>query len=367
MKILELTNYSAGGCGVFARVKQESLLLAEKHQVYIFSSNHTKGDNKIASSEDKIGKVKIKRFPAKKLGGESFMHWSFQKEVLRLKPDIMIVHSYRHLHTLKALKLAKKINAKVFLVTHAPFIEGDTTRSLKEKLSVKLYDRIIGPKTINKFDKIIAITKWEIPYLIKLGAKKEKIVYIPNGIPKEFFTQKKSKEQNKILFLGRIAPIKDLETLIRSVPLIKNKKIKLEMVGPAEDEYLDKLKKLIKNLNLQDRVIISKPIYEIKQKIKKIDSAKVFVLPSKTEAMPQSLIEAMAREKLTVASNNIGCRDIITDWKNGFLFKIGNPKDLAKKIDHALKANNNKIKKQARKSVEQFSWDKIIDKIEKIL
>ena len=40
-------------------------------------------------------------------------------------------------------------------------------------------------------DKIIAITRWEIPILIKLGVKKEKIAYIPNGIPDEFFKQKK--------------------------------------------------------------------------------------------------------------------------------------------------------------------------------
>ena len=40
MKILELTNYTAGGCGVWARVKNEAELLSKRgYDVRIFSSN----------------------------------------------------------------------------------------------------------------------------------------------------------------------------------------------------------------------------------------------------------------------------------------------------------------------------------------
>jgi len=41
---------------------------------------------------------------------------------------------------------------------------------------------------VNKFDKVITISKWEIPFLLRLGCKREKIVHIPNSIPEEFFT-----------------------------------------------------------------------------------------------------------------------------------------------------------------------------------
>ena len=64
LKILELTNYSAGGCGVGARVLQEAEMLSKKHDVHIFSSYYEKGTNKICSAEETKGKVKIKRFPA---------------------------------------------------------------------------------------------------------------------------------------------------------------------------------------------------------------------------------------------------------------------------------------------------------------
>jgi len=364
MKIVILSNFSHPSiCGVWTRAQHEAKLLAKHHEVRIFSSNSIKGTKLKSEKEAILGNLKITRFPSIKLGGESFLYWNFAKEILKFKPDIIMAHSYRQLHTTKALKITKKLKCKVFLVTHAPFVEGNITRTLPAKIAVKFYDKFIAPITINKFDKIIAITKWEIPYLLKLGAKKDKIVYIPNGIPDEFFTQKKSTENKKILFLGRIAPIKNIETLIRSMRLLKDKDINLEIVGPAEEEYLKKLKSIMKG---DKRITFTKPIYNIEDKIKKIDSAKIFVLPSIRESMPQSLIEAMAREKIAISSDNKGARDLIEDDKNGYLFKVGNYKELAQKINQALK-NGSKIGKEAKKSVEKFSWSKVIQDTLKLI
>src|SRR3989344_4381536 len=109
MKILELCNFSAGICGVWTRVYNESIRLADKgYEVMIFSSNFVKGSRDIAQPEEVKGKIKIKRFPAMRLGGESFMHWFnklAQKEALEYSPKVIIVHNYRQLHTTKALKI----------------------------------------------------------------------------------------------------------------------------------------------------------------------------------------------------------------------------------------------------------------------
>jgi len=369
LKILELTNFSAGICGVWQRVKEESARLREKgYDVRVFSSNATKGNADIACESEILNNVKINRFPFKKLGGESFMNWNFEQEALDFSPDIIICHSYRHLHTTKALKIAEKLekqgkNCKVFLVTHAPF-ERAESRSLLQKISVDFYDFFVGRKTLNKFDKIIAITKWEIPYLKKLGVQDSKIVYIPNGIPEQFFILKKqAKETNQILFLGRISPIKNIEVLIRAMPLIKNKSLKLVLAGPAEEDYKKKLREIIKELKLSDRIIFHKPVYEIQEKIKLIDSSKIFVLPSKSEGMPQSLIEAMARGKIVVGNDIPAIRDLIKDGKNGYIFK--NIKEgLAEKINTAFRRDNSQIENNARDSVREFNWDRVINRIE---
>lgn len=367
MKILELTIFSAGTCGVGQRVKQEALELSKLgYEVKIFSSNLTKSSKEVAPEEDRFQDIEIRRFPTKKIGGEAFSSWNFEEDAIAFKPDIIIAHSYRHPHTTKALKIAKKIGAKIFLVTHAPFDRKDT-RSFLSNLIVLFYDKFIGPRTLKKFDKIITIVKWENKYLKKMGINDSKISCIPNGIPEEFFTSVKESNENKILFLGRISPIKDLETIIEAMSLIKNKEIKLEIVGPAEEEYLRKLKIQIENSNLSSRIIFSEGIYDIKEKIKKIDSSSIFILPSKSEGMPQGLIEAMARERIVIASNNQAARELIQDGKTGFLFKIGDSKDLAKKIDMISRCKKLKeIKENARKSVEKFKWLNIIKKIEKL-
>jgi glycosyltransferase involved in cell wall biosynthesis len=376
LKILEICPYSAGGCGVWARVKQEANELVKKgYRVKVFSSYFEKGTDKIMPKLETLNGFEIRRFPARKLGGESFMKWDFTKEALEYSPDIIIAHNYRHFHTTKALNVAEMLRkkgkkVKIFLVTHAPFVEGNITRSRFATLIVNFYDRFVGPKTLNRFDKILTISHWEVPYLIKAGAKKEKIVYIPNGIPKEFFKIKKSaKEENKILFFSRISPKKKVETLVAAIPFIKNKEIKVEIVGPKEEEYFKKIKSMIGKLKVSERIKISEPIYDINEKIKKIDSSKVFVLPSRVEGMPQALIEAMSRGKIVIGSDSIAIRDLIQDGKNGYLFEFDNPKSLAEKIDVALENTkmNKEIRKNARVYVNQFSWDNVIKKIESLL
>ena len=372
MKILELSNFSTGGCGVWARVKQEALELYKNgYEIKVFSSNATKGSNEIAKEKENLNGIEIVRFPFRKLGGESFLTWHFEKEAVKYSPDIIIAHNYRALHTTRALKVAKELKkqgkkCKVILVTHAPFVEGNITRKWYETLIVNFYDITIGKFTLNKFDRILAISNWEIQYLLKIGAKKNKISYIPNGIPKQFFTQKEKKEENKILFLSRISPKKKVETLIEAIPLLNDKNIIVELVGPQEEPYFSKISELIDKLNVRSRVKISKPVYELKKKIEKIDSCKVFVLPSRVEGMPQALIEAMARGKIVVGSDSIAIRDLIKDGDNGYLFEFDNPRKLSNKINYILSSDNKKVSTNAKKFVKKFSWNKLVTEIENV-
>jgi glycosyltransferase involved in cell wall biosynthesis len=373
MKILELTNYSAGGCGVFERAKQESLLLSEKgYEVQIFSSNFTKGSKEIAPEFDKIGGVIIRRFSGKKLGGESYLKWNFEEAALEYKPDIIIAHGYRHLHTFKAIKVAKRLNARIYLVTHAPFARSETRKSY-ENIIVWTYDKFFAPSYLKKFDKIIAISKWELPFLKDLKIPEEKIEYIPNGIPDEFFSIKPNKSKtrmSKLLYFGRVSKIKRIETIIKALALIKNKNFTLEIAGPGEEEYVNELKKIIMDLHLEEKIKFTPAIYDIKNKIDKIDSADICILASKTEGMSQSLVEYLSRGKIVIASNNLGNADLIENNKNGFLFEVDNEEELAELINGLSDKDEkelNEIRKQARVSVEGFAWSKIIKKIENLV
>jgi len=369
LRILELCTYSAGGCGVFARVKQEAQLLADRgNEVMIFSTYFEKGTNKIMPLEDKIGKVRIRRFPAKKIGGESFSQWHFEEEAIKFKPDVIIAHSYRQTHTTRALCLKEKRDCKVILVTHAPF--GRDRRGFVGKMAVRLYDRFVGRKTLNNFDKIFAITYWEYMYLHELGVREDKIEYVPNGISEEYFSKIKGKKEKRIIYTGRISPIKNLEVVIRAMAKIEDKKVGFVIYGPAEKDYLNKLNRLISELRLENRVKIVLKTYNKKEQITELDKSSIFILPSFSEGMPQSLIEAMARECIVVGSNNKGNSDLIKEEENGFTFTNDDENDLTVVLNKVLAMDNkelDKIRKNTRKYVEQFKWDKIIDKILKII
>ncbi len=372
MKILELTTYSAGGCGVAARVLHEAELLARQgHEVRVFSTSVVKGTCITASAHEAREHVHIQRFPSLKLGGESFTYWNFTKAALAFKPDIIIAHAYRHTHTTRALRIARMLGIPCILVTHAPFTTPGSQRSLLAKCSIAFYDAFIGPRTLKQFTKIIAITHWERAALASLGVPKSKITYLPNGIPDLFFTQKPAKEQkNKILYFGRLAPVKDLETLIHALSRMNNKSATLELAGPAEAPYLARLKTLVSRLGIQGRVSFTPALYNLTKKIKKLDSARVYVLPSKREGMPQSLIEALSRSRIAIASDNLGARDLIQHEKNGFLFPISNAPALAALLDKALALSSTqeaKIKNNARASVKQFAWSKLIKQLDALL
>jgi len=359
MKILEICPFSAGICGVWNRVLSESKEFVKLgYEVMVFSSNIEKGTAKIASSEENIGKIKIKRFISKqdfldKLISGNVTYFSFEDELTNLKPDIVITHLL-HPHSFKALRLCEQQNIPCYLVTHAPF---NVKRNFILSILTEIYRLIKVKSKINKFTKIIAITQWEKPYLLKLGIPEEKIVYIPNGIPEEFFKQKINKKPTKdVLFLGRIAPVKNLETLIEAAKKIP--KITFSIVGPAEEKYLEKIKGLIGNsLNVN----ILPPVYDLKEKIKLIDNHKIFVLPSKREAMPQVLIEAMSRGKLVISSETDGGKEILENSKNGFLFEIGNSEHLSRLIQENINGNKD-IREQAKTDSIKYAWKNLIKK-----
>lgn len=365
-KILEICPFSTGICGVWSRVFAESKLLSQMgNEVFVFSSNLEKGTNKkVDDYEEKEG-VKIKRFKTKKgKFSENVKYFNFSRELKDLNPDVVVTHLL-HPHSFKALKQCKKMGKKCYLVTHAPF---NVKRKFPLNILTNMYTNLKIRPEIKGFEKIISITNWEKHYLNRLGIDDELIYFIPNGIPDEFFKQKITKfKGEKILFFGRVAPVKNIELLLNVVSGV-SADVELDITGVAEANYLRKLKKIIKNLGLKN-VKINGPVFELEEKIKKIQGADLFVLPSKREAMPIALIEAMALGKVVIASHTDGANEVIDNGKNGFIFKDEN--DLKEKIEFFLDNKNKKsiekIQRAAKKSSEQFKWSKLIEKLEEVL
>ena len=114
---------------------------------------------------------------------------------------------------------------------------------------------------------------------------KQPIAVVPNGIdlPEIKEIKKDNKTFKKLLFLGRIHPIKGIDNLLMAWKEVQNihQDWILEIVGPDNYNYLSELHRIIKNLQLK-RVIFSKEIHG-EEKNKKYQSADLFILPSHSE------------------------------------------------------------------------------------
>lgn len=347
--ILQICNFSSGISGVWTRVFEDSKEFIKRgYDVYVFSSNETENKESVNKNEEILEGIKIKRFNIKKRMGYALWLEGLKEEILKLNPEVVVCHGLRKPYLSIVSGIAREIGAKIFLVSHAPFADKEL-RSWKLNFIIWLYDKFIGKKIMNSFDKIITICKWEKEKLLELGCKEDKIVYIPNSLPDEFFTQKKTKEQKKILFLGGMNSIKRIEVLIKAFSEAKKRyhiDYVLEIVSSIGSDYYYELRRLAKELRTP--VYFTEPIYDLKKKIKKIDECEIFVLPSRREAMPFGLIEAMSRGKIVVATRTKGGEELIKDIENGFLFDIGDEIGLCIILDSIASKNYNKYNKDTK-------------------
>lgn len=225
-----------------------------------------------------------------------------------------------------------------------------------EKNSFEKSDLII---TLSNFVKRNLITFYKI--------SPEKIKVIPPGVEKKTYSPEKIQEikdkfnlNNKkiVLMVGRLSEEKNPLALIRAFKHV-NSKAALVIVG-GEQKKITELKQEIKNLNIKNEIIFTGwqdafPFYEL---------AEAYVLPSFSESFGLVLLEAMIAGVPCIAFQPDGkeirtaSEELITDNENGFLIK--DEKEMAEKIDILLTDNDlkEKMKINAIKKAEQYTWDK---------
>jgi glycosyltransferase involved in cell wall biosynthesis len=91
-------------------------------------------------------------------------------------------------------------------------------------------------------------------------------------------------------------------------------------------------------------------------------SADIFVLPSLWEVLPISLLEALACGAPLLVSDAGGNPEVVENGVNGFVFRKGDTKELAKKMK-ALISDSKMRERMGRESrriaVERFDWELI--------
>ena len=145
-----------------------------------------------------------------------------------------------------------------------------------------------------------------------LGCSQEKISVIGNGIKVDEFKGISRKNEDgwiDIAAIVRIAPIKDIKTMIYSFSQLKQerKNTRLHILGAVDDEqYYQECISLIDYLKVED--IIFPGFVDIKKYLENIDFT---LLTSLSEGQPYAIIESMAAG-LPLVSTDVGsCRELI--------------------------------------------------------
>lgn len=139
---------------------------------------------------------------------------------------------------------------------------------------------------------------------------------VPNGSPldvdKEVFRGEwHIPNDNKIvLFLGRISPIKGLDTLIPAFSKVAQKisDVTLVIVGGDDRGYLNEIKKLVEANALSEKVVFTGMLMG-KEKEVAYRNADVFVVPSVSESFGMSAVEAMREGIATILTDGVGIAD----------------------------------------------------------
>lgn len=342
-----------GGMEIFAyRLANE---LGKKHQVYLLGSS----GNKLK------GKMKCKHFeffgsPYKDLMAQPFILMN----LLKIKPDVGLAISFN-----SALPIA--IYSIFF--HKQPFIRysgvdayrlGNILRT--NSIQIKVLNYILFWLVKRKFINI-SLSRDMTRILLSTGIFK-KIMIIPNPIDEIFFKFTPNYHGKIVGYVGRLEYIKGIDILIEAFSIVKKRHTDLKLVLVGDGSQKNEVILASKKFGIQDSVII-KGFVAYDQVPFHLSKFALFVLPSRSEGMPNALLQAMAMGLPVIASRVGGIPDLIDDKVNGLLVKPEDPYELSKAIIFFLENQTvaREMAKNARIKAENYRITKIVSIYENLL
>jgi glycosyltransferase involved in cell wall biosynthesis len=174
----------------------------------------------------------------------------------------------------------------------------------------------------------------------------EKEAIIPNAIKNEYYyvSEKKSTE-NKLVYIGIIDHNKNLIYLLQILSKLNKEGIKysLNVIGGFNNqEYKNTIEKYISDYRLGEQIQFHGWITQT-EVMKVLEQSDILVVCSQHESLPMVIAESMAAGKTVIASAVGGIPEMIDHDKNGYLFKLAEPTQLANILTE-LHGNDEKIK-----------------------
>lgn len=187
--------------------------------------------------------------------------------------------------------------------------------------------------------KVVAVSASLRRYLIDHGYSARQLRLASNGVPARHGPPR-SAPVGAVPTVGVLAlfrPRKGLETLLRALAILRDegRPVRLRAVGRFQSiEYERQIKGLAKQEQLESLIEWTGFREDVNTELARMD---LLVLPSLiSEAMPMSVLEAMAAGVVVVGTRVDGITDLVVDGVDGLLARPGDARDLATAIHKAV-------------------------------
>lgn len=362
MKTLFLTSYGSHlGGGLYSTITCYSQAIQKKgvEPVVISFIDEFWEQDKIAYGNVRTANYHRYGIPGlKQLGFSTDIHRIVRKENADIihQQGIWMYYSY-------ATLVEKRMNSrcKVIIEPHGMLDPWAVHNSGWKK---KIVGRLFEYKNLQTADCIHALCQSEYESIRKFGLKNP-VAIIPNGITLPSNPKfERIHEKNILLFVGRIHPKKGIKELILGLAIVKKRNPALfnsweiHIAGWDQNGHINELKQIVENHNLTNEVKFVGPLYgEAKEKA--LCRANAFILPSFSEGLPMSVLEAWAYELPVVMTDFC---NISKGFEHNCAVKINpTPNDICEKLITLFQMSEMELSemgKHGKKLVSQsFTWE----------
>jgi D-inositol-3-phosphate glycosyltransferase len=298
-----------------------------------------------------------------------------------------LIHSHYWLSGLASLELRTEWGTSIVHMFH-------TLAAMKNRVA-RSPDEAASPfrlesenRLLREADCVVAATQAELAQFQWLyHADTRKVIVIPPGVDLSRFypiPADEAKEfigvpcdQNMLLFVGRIEPLKGLDTLLEAMALLKRQgslarhPMCVAAIGGEPDASpesmtaeMGRLQALRDSLGIGDIVtFLGRRDQDTLQYY--YSAAEAVVVPSHYESFGLVALEAMACGKPVVASETGGLAFLVRDGETGFHVPAGDPQALAERIRRLLEDEvlRTRLGRQAAEYAKGYAWPLIVDQV----
>lgn len=270
-------------------------------------------------------------------------------------------------HSLAPLSSAKDIKKKIPLISHFQHYE-----SIDKPIHLlyKPFHHRIEKMAYSNSDFTIAPSEFSKKALREaFGLLENKVKVVPHGVDISRFAPREKKSKSiRLLFVGGLEERKGVRYLIEALSSVINIHSGVELILVGNGAQEPELKELARKLNLEKHIKFAGYVNGWSNEITNYyNSADIFVFPSLKEGFGMVLMEAMACGLPVISTNTSAIPEVVGDA--GILVEPKNPQALAEAIINLIENEElrKELGKKGRKRVEEnFTWDKVAEKMIKI-